>query len=63
MAGRLWHDGATGAVERRPEAFFGGFDFEEVVQSEAKLLELGRREPGSGSPGCGDRACAGDSAR
>ena len=32
--------GAAGAVERRSEALFGGFDLEEVVESQPELLEF-----------------------
>ena len=38
--------GTTGAVERRPQPFLRGLDFEEVVQAKTELLELRRREPG-----------------
>jgi len=38
--------GAAGAVERRPEPFFRGFDLEKVVEPQAELLELGGRDAG-----------------
>ena len=36
--------GAARPVERRAEAFFGGFDFREVLEPETELAELHRRQ-------------------
>ena len=39
-------DGAARAVERRPQAFLARFNFEKIVEPEAELLELDRRDAG-----------------
>ena len=43
--------GAARAVERRPEPFLGGLDLEEVVATEAELLELSGGDAGQGIAG------------
>ena len=44
-------DRAARAIERGAEALVGGFDLEEIIESEAELGEFAAEMPASGSPG------------
>ena len=61
MAGTLWHAAQLVAVERRAQALLRGLDLEEVVEPEAELLELARRDARQRIAGLrAARCCAGD---
>ncbi len=51
-------DRAARAVERRPQAFIGRLDFEEILEAQPELLELRRRD--SRERTAGDRTSLGE---
>ena len=46
IVGMLWQTAQLVPLKAGPKPFFAGFHFEEVVQPQAELLELDRRDAG-----------------